>query len=174
MTKLADFSGVEADLLVSLPFKAGIFVSHAEDEEGEQDDEKEINALQHCIRIIANNPEGDAFVKEVAAETLKSKDQWEAWTEQSFRAPEEARKAATLLTARVPEATFKKYRSALMEIAGAVALAYGEFGMEEDEGFFTKIMDRLSRLSHDDKGHPMNTSPAEDSALSALAAAFKI
>ena len=61
MTTLSDFSASELELLVSLPYKVGVYVSHADDEDGEVDDEREMAALESCIKAIASLREDKPF-----------------------------------------------------------------------------------------------------------------
>ncbi len=180
MASISDFSGSELELLACLPYKVGVFVSHADDADGEVDDDKEIAALETCIKVIARLHEGKPFTSEVMKQTLAMKTEWPRWAAQSFNAAEDARNASSLLQGRVSEAECKNYRGALMEIASTVAQAYGEFGEFDEEdssggifgGLVGKIAGTLSSLSADDANHPMNVSAAEDSALAELKSAL--
>ncbi|MEZ5814095.1 MAG: hypothetical protein R3E13_05145 [Alphaproteobacteria bacterium] len=180
MTSLSDFAASERELLLSLPYKVGVFVSHADDVDGEHDDEKEMGALEACIKAIARLHEDKPLSAEIMRGCLSEKAQWPRWAAQSFNTPEAAREAAILLEARASESEFKNYRGALMEIATTVAQAYGEFdAFDEGEsggGFFgglvSKIAGGFSALSADDVNHPMNVSAAEDGALAELRAAL--
>ena len=53
MSALSNFSEDEIELLASVPYKAGAWISHADDEEGEDDDERELKALESIIKEIA-------------------------------------------------------------------------------------------------------------------------
>ncbi len=177
MATLENFSPEDKELLVSLPYKVGIYISYAEDAEGETDDQREMKALRHCIAGIAKLHEDDALIQEIMKQCLGSKDNWDRWADESFHAPAAASQTIAALKTKAPENTVKKYRAAILEVAGTVARAYGEFGEfdeDEAEGFFGKIIGSFAGLAHDDKGHPMNVSAAEDSAMSKLAAALKI
>lgn len=180
MTTLSTFDDNEQALLISLPYKAGMYVSHAEDEEGEQDDEKEMRALEHCLKSIAKLHEDRPFVYAVTTATLSERDQWNMWADDSFKAPEDAKKVMAILRAKSTPKDFKQYRSMIMQISATVARAYGEFGDnwddDDEEGFFknviNKVVDGFSSLSDEDNDHPANISPAEESALSALSKAL--
>ncbi|MCB1563204.1 MAG: hypothetical protein KDJ75_06480 [Alphaproteobacteria bacterium] len=183
MTQLSDFSADEIELLVSLPYRVGVWVSHADDVEGEADDEHEMEALESCIRAVAKKYDGPGLVDDIARETLRRRDSWADWTDRAFNILPEAPRALSLLQSRAGRADAKNYKAALLEIAATVARAYGEFGAfdeweNEGSGLFSalagKIAGAFSSLSQDDKNHPMNISPAENSAISRLAAALKI
>lgn len=180
MTTLDDFSASELELLVSLPYKVGVYVSHADDEDGQLDDEREMDALQSCLKAIASLNEGKPFTAEVMRQTLAMRTDWPRWAGQSFNVPTEAAQAKALLTGHANEMETKNYCRALMEVATTVAQAYGEFGEYEDDekgGLFGsivgKITDTLSAMSSDDANHPMNVSAAEDNAISALRDALR-
>ena len=182
MTSLSDFSGSELELIASLPYKVGVFVSHADDADGETDDEKEMAALEACIKAIAGLHDDQPFTAEVLGQTLSMKTEWPRWAAQSFNVPDAAREGAVLLQGRASESEFKNYCAALMEIASTVAQAYGEFGEFDDDdssggvfsGLVSKIAGGLSSLSADDDNHPMNVSAAEDTAINVLRDALKV
>lgn len=180
MTTLADFSASELELIASLPYKVGVYVSHADDEGGEEDDEREMDALESCMKAIASLHEDKPFTSEAIRQTMVMRSEWPRWAAQSFNVPEEAAQAKVLLAGRANEQETKNYCIALMEIATTVAQAYGEFGEFEDHektGLFGSIVGnitkKLSGLSEDDANHPMNVSAAEDNAITALRAALK-
>ena len=176
MTVLSDFTPDEQALLISLPYKAGVWISYTDDAEGEDDDAREMKALRACLRAVARLHEKDPLVGGILRGCLESEQEWARWAEDTHRLEDEARQGMAAVRARAPEKTAKSFRAALMEIATAVAQAYGEFGEFEDEGegFFGKIVGTFAKLGHDDKNHPMNVSAAEDSALAQLAEALKI
>ncbi|PCK00502.1 MAG: hypothetical protein COA45_01600 [Zetaproteobacteria bacterium] len=179
MTQLSSFSDDDIELIVSLPYRVGMHVSFSEDEEGEQDDEREMRALESCIKEIAKLYEGSELTKEIALEVLRSRDKWESWSQGVFNIEPQCEKAVLVLKAQASEAEVKSYIKMILEIASAVAQAYGEFGEEPapEKGFFGKALSRIvgefSGLSSEDANHPMNVSAAEDSAISSIAVALR-
>ncbi|MEM7650874.1 MAG: hypothetical protein AAF204_02185 [Pseudomonadota bacterium] len=180
MASVSDFSASELELLVSLPYKVGVFVSHADDEGGEGDDEREMAALEACIQAIAKLHEDKPLTSDIMRQTLSMKSEWPRWSAQSFQAPDHAAQAVALMRSHASEAEQKNYKAALMEIASSVAQAYGEFGEFEGDddggllgGLVSKITSGLSKLSADDANHPMNVSAAEDQALEQLREALR-
>jgi hypothetical protein len=169
----------ESQLIVGLPYRVGVWMSHTDDVEGEIDDQREMSALEHILDSIATGQNNSAFVQEVARSTLGSKDHWERWAAQSFDILGDCEKAIELLKANVNDNDLKDYKATLMEIATIVAQAHGEFGEfeDEEEGFgamLGKVIGRFSSMSKSDANHPMNVSPAEGSALSRLAKALRL
>jgi len=181
MTTLNDFPDAGRNLIISLPYIVGVYVSHADDVDGEHDDAREIAALENAIKGIAKLHEGQPLVAEIMRESLAHKDQWSHWEGRMFQAPRLAEEAIALILQVGSETNAKNYRAALMEITSAVAQAFGEFGEFDEEpskGFFGSVMDKvvggLSTLSEDDAGHPANISAAENSAIHQLQQAMKI
>ena len=44
----------ESLLIIALPYKVGVWMSHTDDVEGELDDEREMKALEHILKSIAH------------------------------------------------------------------------------------------------------------------------
>lgn len=174
---MTDFSDEDMDLLASLPFKVGMWISYADDQDGETDDEREHKALTLCLKQFAKLHEEDSLVGRIIRESMsRTNRQWE-WADQSFNVLLDIKKGMELLRSKkVPADDIKALKRCLMEVGTAVAQAFGEFGSFDDaenEGFFGKIAGRLAGLAADDKGHPMNVSAAEDSALEKLRAVLQ-
>tara|TARA_B100001989_G_scaffold250260_1_gene227034 strand:+ start:1525 stop:2067 length:543 start_codon:yes stop_codon:yes gene_type:complete len=178
MTQISDFSPEDFDLIISLPYRVGLHVSYADDEEGEQDDELEMRALQASIREMSGIHGDTPLVQEIATETLKHKDQWKKWEDGVFNIEPLCKKAIEAIEKTANKEEVKAYRAMLVEIATSVAQAYGEFGVEEeqDEGFFSGLMKKIAGGISDggEANHPMNVSAAEDSAIERIKNALTI
>jgi len=172
MTSLSAFSKDEIELIASLPYKIGMWISYADDADGEADDEKEARILSGCLRAFAKLHEDKPFLSEVMKESLRREDKWVDWADQSFTVVQDIKKAVPVLRTKASADEIKALKRALMEIGTAVASAFGEFGGfdDESEGIFAKIIGKFSGLVDSDSGHPMNVSAAEDSALENLRA----
>lgn len=174
MTTLNDFTKDEAELLVSLPYKTGMWISHSEDHDGDRDDADEDKSLAACLRHYAKLGEGKPFFAQVVKESLRREDKWAEWADQSFTLVQDIQKALPILRGKASDIEIKQFKRALMEIGTAVAQSSGEFSDDSGaEGFFSKILGKFSGLADHDAGHPMNVSAAEDSALEKLRAALK-
>ncbi|MGH1457046.1 MAG: hypothetical protein ACRBDI_09715 [Alphaproteobacteria bacterium] len=174
MTALSDFSEQDVELIVSLPYRVGLNVSYADDEDGEQDDEREMAALEACLTAVVHKSEG--LTKEVAEKTLAMNDKWESWGQGVFNIEPLCEQASAAVLRVAGKDVAKDYVKMVLEVASAVAQAYGEFGEEEEpKGFFGKAMTRIisGYGSSDEPNHPMNISAAEDSAISRISAALK-
>ncbi|MFP4313463.1 MAG: hypothetical protein ACLFR0_03955, partial [Alphaproteobacteria bacterium] len=169
--------------IISLPYKVGIWVSHADDVEGEADDIHEIKALERGIPKMSALHEDSLLVQQVASEIMRLKDQWEVWEDQCFHVLKTAPDTMTLVLEYFGEKEAKEYRAFIMGLGKIVARAASELDAfdsveEEKEGFLGsmigKIVGGISSTGKDDVNHPANISPAEGSALSQLSAALKI
>ncbi len=179
MTQLSDFSDEDIDLIVSLPYRVGINISYADDEEGERDDEREMHALETSISEIAKLHEGVALTQEIAAKVLDSKDKWSTWSKGVFNIEPLCEKAVLTLKSKASDDEIRSYTKMVIEIATTVAQAYGEFGEEPEpeKGFFGKVIGKIASgfagMSDDDTNHPMNVSASEDDAIFSITAALK-
>ncbi len=179
MTQLSCFSDEEIKLIVSLPYRVGMNISYADDEEGERDDEREMRALEACVSEVAKHQEGDSLTKEVAQKILDSKSEWSLWSQGVFNIEPLCEKSVLALKSHASDDEIRDYIKMVIEIATTVAEAYGEFGEEEepDKGFFakaaSKIAGRFAGMADDDANHPMNVSASEDDAISSIVNALK-
>lgn len=177
MTSLSDFSDEERALLVSLPYKVGVWISQADDVEGESDDEHEMQALERVISEVSKHHEDMPFVHQIAQATLQSKEHWPVWENQSFHVLDECAKAMALLSARVENSAQDNYRKTLLEIAHSVAEAWGEFdgGAADTAEGIGAIVGKFATMfgKQQDKSHVMNVSAAEDSSLAQLSAVLE-
>lgn len=175
MTSLSDFSDEQRVLLSSLLYKVGMWMSHADDTEGERDDDLEERALEQIITEVSKHHEDMPFVHQIARITLESKDKWPVWADYNFHVLDECKQAMTLLKAQAGERVYKNYRKTLLEIAQTVAEASGEFAaIEEQSNGFGALVGKISSMfgKDDDTPHAMNISAAEDSHLMQLVGAL--
>lgn len=179
MTQLSSFSDADAELIVSLPYRAGLYVSYADDEDGKRDDELEMRAMQACLNEVSKMHEEQALTSEIAASILSRQDQWDAWSQGVFQIEPLCEKTILALKTQATDEEVKDYIKLILELSSAVAQAYGEFGEDPapEKGFFGKAMSKIvggfSGMSSDDINHPMNVSAAEDSAIARIAGALR-
>lgn len=172
MSKLDDFNPDERKQVVSLPYLVGVWLSHAEDEDGDLDDIKELAALEDFIKSISRRSGIPEFVQDIAKEIGIYKNQWSAWHESHIDIHKSCHEVFTLLEKyKVSEKDARSYKVFLYKTAEAVARAHGEFGEEEGlQGFFAKIADTLEDLMTGDRKNEdfMNIAPSEEAALNEL------
>lgn len=164
-------------LIISLPYRVGIWMSNIDDEAGDTDDKKENKAIEHVIKSFSQKIEKFPFISAVLRETLEHKGQWPNWAAESdFDAPSACEKAISILEGNATAQALKNYKRILMKIASDTAGAYGEFGEFEEETSVSrpaleKIRTALGIQKKNDSF--MNISIVEDEALKQLAMALK-
>lgn len=177
MSQLERMTPEDQELVISLPYRVGIWLSHVDDEGGEDDDEQEMATLENILDKIARTHSRSAFVRDVIVRTMAARDQWPEWEGRVFNIEDDAKKAMMLLVSSLDERDWKTYRGMLVHIGRSVAESYGEFGEDdedEDEGFFGRILGGIKNKSADDEDAAhMNISPSEEAALTALAESLR-
>lgn len=183
MGLLAKFSDRDQELLVALPYRAGLWLSRCDDTGGAKSDETEINALRSIIISFSEDFLKSEFVEEIMRETVNRRDRWPEWEKNTDGVPDECTKAVEMVAAQLEEKDTTAFKRNLMQIAMTVALAYREF----EEGL--PLMDKLKiytryyrqRLLASIKGEQilsldeyLNISRAEHAALSQLSAALRM
>jgi len=184
MTKLSQLPEDKALAIISLPYKAGLWVSHADDIDGEADDVNEMKAIERGVPALAELHAGSGLVQGVAAEIIRLKAEWGNWEEECFYVVKQAPDIMRDIQTEFGIAEAKEYRRFVMELGKMVAQAHSELsafdamGEDKKEGFLSgmvgKFVGGLSSMKDDDTGHPANISPSEKSALSQLSAALKV
>ncbi len=178
MSNLEKFTEEEALMLVSLPFRTGVWMSEADDEEGGHDDEQEEDALEGIISQFAQRETGTAFTQEIARQVMDNREQWEQWSAQIFTVTDDGAKAVRIVEEKLGKNKAKNYRLMLLKIARQVAKAadeFDDFNPEEETssgigGLIRKVIGKRQK----DESHQANISPAEQAALNELTEALKI
>lgn len=176
MVQLSAFSPEDAEAIYSLPYRAGLHISYAEDEGGEGDDEQEMAALESAVRAAAGRYKDSVFVQEVVSAIMNNRDRWDQWSQGVFNIEPQCRTVAALLKDAASEQDRKDYKGLVVSVAVAVAQAYGEFGedVREEEGFFARALKKIGLGGGAaEADSPMNVSAAEDDAIARIKAALR-
>ena len=177
MAFLEQFSEQERDLIVSIPYRAGVWVSSVDDTGGAAADAEELEKLEEIIAEKARGMFESAFVHEVIAETFSRKGDWKRWAEQLDSLLADSTHAVELVSGKLSERDVDAYRANILNIGVSVAKAFREFDV--DAPFFVKIGsnlrllgEALMRVIKRDKSYDtaseLNISLAEDIALTKL------
>ncbi len=181
MAFLEQFSEQERDLIVSIPYRAGVWVSSVDDTGGAAADAEELEKLEEIIAEKARGMFESAFVHEVIAETFSRKGDWKRWAEQLDSLLADSTHAVELVSGKLSERDVDAYRANILNIGVSVAKAFREFDV--DAPFFVKIGsnlrllgEALMRVIKRDKSYDtaseLNISLAEDIALTKLSNAL--
>ena len=177
MAFLEQFSDQEKELLVSLPYKAGLWVSMADNVGGESADEKEKEALAQIIDEKGKGMFESAFVHEVMSETCSRKQEWSQWEAGVHTVLQDLDKAMSLIRGKLQEKDCDAYGSNIMAIGVKIAEAFREF--DADASVMVKLntqirlfLEAMTRVLKRDKSikteTALNISYEEDKALSEL------
>ena len=181
MAFLKDFTKEESDLLASLPYRVGLWVSSSDNTGGSDSDSQEIMALEKTITRIAQGMFESAFVHEVMADAFLRKDEWRSWGANIQNVPADCVAAVKFMQGRLSARDIDAYRHILMQIGLEVARAFREY--DRSEPFFYRLIrwisigvDRLFGIMHGEKyvsDDLLNISYEEDLALNELAKALR-
>ncbi len=114
-------------IIVSLPYRAGLWISVSDQTGGDKADAKELLALSNIIAGFASQVFGSEMLHYIMEETLARKKEWEGWTADIENVPKEAEACVDVLRRYVAEKDVNAYVFRVMEIAEAVALAFREY-----------------------------------------------
>lgn len=169
---LSDLGNEERMLLCNLPYRVGIWMSHSDDESGEEDDVREMRALEKTLTALAKADNTPPFVQEILNETLSHRAHWQEWADLSFDILADCEKAVVCLEKNVSKEDRRAYKKTLIKIASQVGGAYGEFGESfQEESFFNRLLKKVKGESNADF---MNISAAEEAALQRMVAALHL
>ncbi len=171
----------EQTLIVSLPYRAGLWVSLA-DEKGEgAAHAHELKTIDKVITKLSEGMFASAFVHEVMVETHARRDQWAAWGLQVGTVPDEARQAVNILIEKVLPPDAEAYVQTIMNIAYETAYAFREYDRSASIPIriwvgLQLLWEALIRTVHQDYRleSVANISLAEDEAIALLAEALTL
>ena len=181
MAFLEQFSAEDRDLIVSIPYRAGLWVSGADGGGGAKAGHDELDALETIIAEKGRGMFESAFVHEVMAETCTRQQDWKGWAGDLDNILEDCTRAVGIVQGKLAEKDLDAYRMNIMAIGLAVAKAFRE--VDADAGFRDKIhmqlrlfcdavMRILRREKYWDPASVLNVSREEDAALDKLSKAL--
>lgn len=115
-------------LLVSLPYRVGLYVSQSDESGGDDSDEAEMQALANIITAYSQEVFGAETVQYVISETVRRKGEWDGWSDDLDYVEGECHRAIDILSAAVDEKEVSAFKNHLIEIGESVALAFREYG----------------------------------------------
>ena len=178
MVDLSDFSGEERTLIISVPYRVGIWISTADDNTKTKfDDKLERQALSAVISKLATRSQKMPFAAAVMSGVDSSKSLWPGWESDAVEKNvlEDVENAIGLCRRRLSKGELNQYRQTIWQIGLIVAQAFGEQIDPDNEmhvnrffawmGSFTGVPS-LSKA-------PENMSKTEKTALKKLSAVLK-
>ena len=181
MAFLEQFEDEDKKLIVSLPYRVGVWVGSVDEVGGAKANFEEISALERIITEQSKGMFESAFVHEVMSETFACQDNWKAWSENLDNVPTECTQAVEKIASKLAEKDVDAYRANVMGIGLEVAKAFREFDAEET--FFVKLVIKfklfvqamariITRDRSFDQVSALNISYEEDMALTKLSEAL--
>lgn len=128
MNFLDQLNKEQRDLLVSLPYRVGLFVSQSDNTGGDDSDDAEMQALDNIITGYAQEIFCAETVQYVISETVRRKSEWVGWSNNLDGIGGECHKALDILYDTVDEKEVNAFKNHLLEIGESVALAFREYG----------------------------------------------
>ncbi len=182
MAYLDPFSPDERDLLMSLPYRAGLWVSASDSTGGHIADASELDALEKTIQGLAQGMFESALVHEIMAGTFLRRAEWPEWAKHYAATPDDCKRAiAAMQTRNIPSRDIEAFRRMLMQIGLEVARAFREY--DRNDPVLHRLTRRISMTVErffgalqGEKYAPeniLNISYSEDIALNTLANALR-
>ena len=179
MSELHRFPPADQDVLVSLFYRIGVWMSGIDDTDtGDRSENIENNLMLRTLGTIASSQMFGALTADIAFEALRQKGSWERWANTSDSALSDIPQVKSILEAQATGEETILYGNALIAIATSVARAYREADDVEDlnQSLWTRIQETkehlVLRLLDRDSFADLNISPAEDTALQQLVEAW--
>ncbi|NCO04347.1 MAG: hypothetical protein GW903_09170 [Alphaproteobacteria bacterium] len=178
MSHFKKFTPEETDLIVSLAYRAGYWISHVEDlDKTKRDDKWEAAAMDKAIRRIARQHLRGSFAGEVMTKVDKGRIHWTSW---QVKAKEphvlgDIQKAKDIILKHLSKKELKNYKQVLWYMGLVVAQAFGEDEDPDQEMHFNNVMKGIKEALFPAKlaATPENMSTNEKEALKKLRAALK-
>ncbi len=166
----------EQDFVIGLLYRAGIWVSHADDDAStEHDDELEAAALQKVLYYIHRHPQKyGAVIAQLAEEALQHTVSWKRWATQGDTFLADISKGVQILSFHFNAEEVLNFKRAMMLVGTGVAKSCRERAdyAEAEAGVFGIIADKInsfmSAVMDRNSFRELNISPEEDTALNKL------
>ncbi len=161
----------DREKMIALPYRIGLFVSHADTTGGWEAQEAEMQSLNNILRSFTEDFCKSEFVQGLLMQTLASRAQWPGWSHQLDSVPAECVAAMYDLRGVLDKKHLAAFQEMMMEIAFAVAQAFREARQvsQEPKGSWLNLIlgkPRKARFEH------MSISATERAALHSLADAL--
>lgn len=126
MSFLDQLAPDDRDLVVSLPYRVGLRVSHSDDTGGSDSDEQEMRALASILNGYAQEVFGSETVQYIISETVAKRDKWPEWAGRLDNVEADCHQAIDLLSGVVDFKEVSAFKQHLIEIGESVAMAFRE------------------------------------------------
>ncbi len=175
MSDIGVFVPEEQEFLISIFYKVGVWMSYADDDEGDDEgasDAEEEKVLIQVLNTLSKKNKKSPFIAHLTAEAARHTTSHKRWAHESDTTIADAVKGGKMIKAQMSPEDLALYKSALKETAQAVATAFRE-GDQGEKNWGEKIQNTLFKLTNKSLHTEQSISPAEDNALTELFEALK-
>jgi hypothetical protein len=172
----SQLSPADEELLISLPYRIGLYVSHADVTGGWDAQESEIQSLTDILRDYSNDFCKTEFSQKVFMDCLAMRGKWPVWSQDAESVPAQLDRAMRLLQPMMSEKELAGFCEVLGDIALAVAMAFREAADSGNENrpIVREILARIGAvLSEKDPLDHINISGRERAALKKIACSLR-
>ncbi len=160
-------------ILISLPYRIGLYVSFSDITGGWDAQEAEMKSLTSMLREFSEDFYKTEFAQKVLRECLQARGQWPSLSNGVDKVPDQAKAMVRTLSAMLMPDELEQFCALLMDIAFAVAMAFRENDRpvsSQEKPILREILSRLGGILAEK--HPLdhiNISESERAALRSLA-----
>lgn len=161
-------------ILISLPYRVGLYVSFADTSGGFEAQEAEMQTLSGILREFAEDFCKSEFSQKVLMESLRARPVWPSWSGSIERVPEQAAHIVKIMETQSDSRALRDFKDVMVEIALSVAMAFREGGNDADAprlSVFGEFLAKLFGGGQSTLGHG-NISKSERAALGRLCKAM--
>src|SRR5688572_231681 len=97
MSFLDSLTPDQRKIIVSLPYRVGLWVSDSDNSGGEEANANEVQALSNILHGFAEEMFGSETMQYIMSETLAKRDQWQEWSKDVAAVPSDCRLAIDVL-----------------------------------------------------------------------------
>lgn len=136
----------QREMIVSLPYRVGMSINKSdEDDDGEDhsdEQQAELQALYNLLNAFSQDVFGAETVTYVISETVRRKDEWPKWADQTDNIEDDCQRAIDILSGMVDPKEVNAFRNYLVEVGESVAMAFCEYN--ENTPFFEKLKMKMA------------------------------
>lgn len=137
MTFLTELSSEKHDMLASLPYRVGLWISRSDSSGGDHSEAQEQQALASILAAYSEEVFGSEIVQHIISATISRKSDWPQWSQNMGEVIVDCRHAVDFLSEVVDRKEVNAFKQQLIEIGEAVALAFRE--VQDDMGLPEKL-----------------------------------
>lgn len=178
MDAFKSFNEKQIHMIISVPYRAGVWIGGVDDVDGLKDDHKEQKALVAILQALEESKHQHAFVKKIMFDILRATNMWSAWSKREAKFLEDCAKVIKLLQKKASKDVVTNYQRAVWQVANVVAQAHKENTDPDDipEALILQFADEIAEKFSKPTlslNHSENVSALEKQALAQLKAALQ-